>query len=205
MLKLEPNEVVNIFVDRVLKLKLKELTSIILYGSLARGDFSKRHSNIDIYLLFNRTLEKINKKIEEIAFNLYKEYGFRIEPMIINIKNLKKESLSFHRKVFSEGKVLYSSGIFFVNAGLLGLRQKIIYKYNLPIENAKKVSICRQLIGYSYKYKGRIQKARGLLGKINAEILGKSCFISDQKYQSLLDEFFIKNKVTFKKRLIWTI
>lgn len=202
---MKPNDVADVFVDDVLKFKPKGLIAIILYGSLARGEFSKRHSDIDIYLLFNKISKRINEKIEDIAFNLHKEHGFRIEPMIVNIKNIKKESLSFHRKVFSEGKILYSSGIFFIPADLLGLKQKIIYKYNLPAENAKKVSICRYLLGYSYKYKNKIKKSKGFLSKINAKILGKSCFIVKPIHQSKLDDFFIKNRVKFIKKFIWTI
>ena len=98
-------EAVNEFVRRVKEKYEDKIDSIILFGSVARGE-AKEDSDIDILVVGDVSLEEL----VEVSFPLLLEYG-----ELISAKNMKKdhfefsakEGYSFVRNVLREGEVLY--------------------------------------------------------------------------------------------------
>ena len=93
------------FVRRVLERYRDKIDSIILFGSVARGE-AKEDSDIDILVVGDVSLEEL----VEVSFPILLEYG-----ELISAKNMKKdrfdfsakEGYSFIRNVLREGVVLY--------------------------------------------------------------------------------------------------
>ena len=93
------------FVRRVLERYRDKIDSIILFGSVARGE-AKADSDIDILVVGDVSLEEL----VEVSFPILLEYG-----ELISAKNMKKdrfdfsakEGYSFIRNVLREGVVLY--------------------------------------------------------------------------------------------------
>jgi len=98
-------EAVEEFVRRVLERYRDKIDSIILFGSVARGE-SKEDSDIDILVVGDVSLEEL----VEVSFPILLEYG-----ELISAKNMEKdrfdfaskEGYSFVRNVLREGVVLY--------------------------------------------------------------------------------------------------
>ena len=78
---------INDFIKEVKEMLGDRLKKIILYGSYARGDYTK-NSDIDIMILtdFNdKEIEEYRDKISDIAFNIELEKEIYISPIIKNI------------------------------------------------------------------------------------------------------------------------
>ena len=98
-------EAVEEFVRRVLERYRDKIDSIILFGSVARGE-AKEDSDIDILVVGDVSLEEL----VEVSFPILLEYG-----ELISAKNMEKdrfdfsakEGYSFVRNVLREGVVLY--------------------------------------------------------------------------------------------------
>ena len=98
-------EAVEEFVRRVLERYRDKIDSIILFGSVARGE-AKEDSDIDILVVGDVSLEEL----VEVSFPILLEYG-----EFISAKNMEKdrfdfsakEGHSFVRNVLREGVVLY--------------------------------------------------------------------------------------------------
>jgi len=58
-------------------------TLAILFGSTAKGNF-KKQSDIDILIVHNERIKKIDKKVKEIS----SRYGLKINPIIIKFSEL---------------------------------------------------------------------------------------------------------------------
>jgi len=98
-------EAVEEFVRRALSRYGDRIESIILFGSVARGE-AKEDSDIDILVIGDVSLEEL----VEVSFPILLEYG-----ELISAKNMEKdrfdfsakEGHSFVRNVLKEGVVLY--------------------------------------------------------------------------------------------------
>ena len=89
----------------------EELISIILYGSVARGD-DKEDSDIDIAVVLQNGISNFNK---EAFFNLSSNMDIKYDKVfsIIDIENKKLEQwgeiLPFYKNIKNEGVVLWKA------------------------------------------------------------------------------------------------
>jgi len=88
-------------------LEKKNIRNLILFGSVARGDFTER-SDIDILVIYSRKKPKdaVVKRAEE----LIDEYDVDIVPVylsITDVRNRKRDADRFIMKVLEEGEMLY--------------------------------------------------------------------------------------------------
>lgn len=197
------NGIVSEFVRELVSLKCRDLLAIYLYGSAARGDFSSRHSDIDFYVLCKNVTKAFERRVDMIALGLGKTYGIRVEPTVVPLNHIGKESQSFHRKVFVEGKCLYSQGLWCIDGKTFGLKPSILYSYslkNLPFRT--KARICRTLHGYVYKYKNKQKSVPGLFKSCNT--IAPTVFLAQATSEKEFDEFFKFNNVDFKKQYVWS-
>ena len=98
---------INDFIKEVKEMLGDRLNKIILYGSYAKGDYTK-NSDIDIMILtdFNdKEIEEYRDKISDIAFNIELEKEIYISPIIKNIDkyNARVNVIPFYMNVEKEG------------------------------------------------------------------------------------------------------
>lgn len=100
-------EVVQKFAEEAKKIYGTKLMEIILYGSCARGDFS-RDSDIDIMILLNVPEDDINserKRIYDVSDKLDLEYDVVLAPVFQTYQIYQKymSASSFYQNIQREG------------------------------------------------------------------------------------------------------
>lgn len=88
----------------------EQLNRIIVYGSYARGDYTK-DSDADIMILVKIPEDKIRKfkdSVSDCAFEYLIKYGIDISPIIVSEEhfNYWVDSLPYYRNVRDEGVVV---------------------------------------------------------------------------------------------------
>ena len=103
-------KILNNFLEEVKIMLGKRIKKIILYGSYARGDYTK-NSDIDIMILTDLTEKEINEynlKIWEKSADIEIDEGIVISSLIRNIDNFNawSEVKPFYINIINEGVVL---------------------------------------------------------------------------------------------------
>jgi len=139
--------------------KIKEINAVILFGSFSRGDYSTKHSDIDVMVFLDK-IEK-DKKLEEkilkkiINLNLGKEISVHT---IFQYKKIDEEDKSLMLTIANEGKVLFAKESLIISKNILGLKSYFLIKFDTSrINPIIKNKLQRFLYGYIIKgkrYKG---------------------------------------------------
>ena len=114
MLELKESKTLEKFRERVLKELKDRVYSIVVYGSLTRGEYTK-DSDIDILVIGENKADW--KKVSEIAYEIDFENGFRT---FITTIFLTKDEFEYRLKagdpfihnVLKEGVALYDTGFY---------------------------------------------------------------------------------------------
>ncbi len=144
---------------------LQEVNALVLFGSFARGDFSVRHSDIDLMFFLDNikkspTLEeRIRKKVIELTLrttlNIHTIFQYR---------DVKDEDQSLMRTISKEGKVLFSRKTLIISDALMGLKEYSLLKFDSKgVPAVDKNKLQRFLHGYTMKgkkYKGIVDGER---------------------------------------------
>ena len=134
--------------------KVKKVFAVILYGSVARGDYSIRHSDIDILIILEDI--KIKNKVDSIVNDINIKYRVKIH-LEYQIKEVKYEDQTLLCKMFEEGKILFSKGFWFIGKEKLGLKTFRLYKFDtIGTNKVNRVILSRALHGRNKEYKGII-------------------------------------------------
>lgn len=168
----------------------KEIFAVILYGSVARGDYSIRHSDIDIFVLIEngKSKDKINKTIDKLSL----KYRARFHPEYQTL-DIKEEDHTLLWKMFEEGKVLFSRGIFFIDKKKLGLDAIRLYRFDTSsIDKVKRVMFSRALHGRKNQT-GLIDGILVIDSGQGGLLVKKNMF---KEVEQMFDRFKIKYKVT---------
>lgn len=101
------------YVNGLLKMIGKNLKQVILYWSYARGkqDKNGETSDIDIMILVDLEEDKIKelqKKVIDYSYDLDLEYDILLSPIIENIENYnnRKGYMAFYKNIEKEGVLL---------------------------------------------------------------------------------------------------
>lgn len=189
---------------RILKKIAKELSSIedvkavILYGSLARGEFTSR-SDIDLFIL--ATDNKTQKEVEDKVIELESEIGRNIQPTIRTIAELQKTDTGLLQNIFQEGKILYLKEPSDIPSAVL-LQQKpyLIYSFQISsLDQKDKAKFNRQL----YEQTKKDYKYKGLLREIGGQKLSSGCIMVPHMQKETIEKFFRKFKVKFEQLKVW--
>ncbi len=94
------------------KLFGKHLSSVVLYGSYARGNYNA-NSDVDVMILVKISEEEIKKYLEQVsdcAFEYFLKYGIDISPVVKNEDhfNYWVEILPYYRNVKNEGVMVHA-------------------------------------------------------------------------------------------------
>ena len=101
------------YIVELKKIYGRHLQSVILYGSYARGDFTK-DSDVDIMILLNLTEEEIKEyrhRLSEQTYEFYMTYDLDIKPIAKSKEHFMKwvEAYPFYANVNREGVKLFEA------------------------------------------------------------------------------------------------
>lgn len=178
--------------------KIEDVKAIILYGSLARGEFISR-SDVDLFIL--TTDDKTQKEVQDKIIELESEIGRTIQPTIRTITELQKTDTGLLQNIFQEGKILYLREPSDIPSAIL-LQQKpyLIYSFQISSLTQKdKVRFNRQL----YEQTRKEYKYKGLLQEIGGQKLSAGCVMIPYEQKEKIEKFFRKFKVKFEQLKVW--
>jgi len=178
--------------------KIEDVKAIILYGSLARGEFTSR-SDVDLFIL--TTEYKTQKEIHDKVIELESEIGRNIQPTIRTIVELQKTDTGLLQNIFQEGKILYLREPSDIPSAIL-LQQKpyLIYSFQISsLLQKDKVRFNRQL----YEQTKKEYKYKGLLQEIGGQKLSAGCVMIPYEQKEKIEKFFKKFKVKFEQLKVW--
>lgn len=178
----------------------KDINQVILFGSVARGDFDNE-SDIDLFIDTKTDEEKIRN-----LFSLFKKSeiqrkwelkGLKHE-ISLKIGNLNEWKLK--RSIISDGIVLYGK--------FAGIPEKIEHYalFNLSfggIKKSRQVKLWRKLYGYKQKVGKRIYETRGLVKELQGRRFESTITIPNKNTQIITD-FLKKEKIKYIATEIWS-
>ena len=108
-------ELVSQYVEVLCKIYGKHLKTVILYGSYARGDYTK-DSDIDIMVLLDLSdidIKKYRHELSGATYDFNMDYDVDIKPIAKNQEHFNKwvEVYPFYSNVASEGVKLFDTDI----------------------------------------------------------------------------------------------
>lgn len=196
------NEIIAYAIDFVsyLKLKLKEIERVILYGSAARGDFDKE-SDID---LFVDSKSDISKKIIKISEDYrktsrFKEWelkGIKREIHIISGELDSEEWKDLKRSIINTGIILYGK----YKSDIEKINQYALFSFENIKPDKKRILVFRKLFGFKVKDK----RYGGLVLQTNSKRIGKGILLVPIEGVEKIKKYFQSKKVSFKIYDFWT-
>lgn len=100
------------FAEDMQRLFGNNLSTVVIYGSYARGDYTEE-SDVDVMLLVRIPEDKIREYADQVsdqAFEYLMKYGIHISPVIKNEEhfNYWVDNLPYYRNVRDEGVVVHA-------------------------------------------------------------------------------------------------
>lgn len=105
------NTLINDYVSAIRGIYGSHVREVILYGSYARGDYTK-DSDVDIMLLVDlpdEQIERFSDRLSELGFEYNIRYGVWFMPTVKNIEHFHywTKAYPFYSNVANEGVLLY--------------------------------------------------------------------------------------------------
>jgi predicted nucleotidyltransferase len=198
----EKNEFIAYAMDFVSYLlsKSESINRIILFGSVARGDFDE-DSDIDIFVDSDEKKEKIIKVILEDyyktkKYNEWKLKGIDNEISMIIGSLESEEWKDLKRSIMNNGIILFGK----YKGEAERINHYTLFSFENIKPNKKRITIFRKLFGFK---RGK-KEYPGLIKKINAVKVGKGCLIVPIEKVNELKDFFISKKVSVKLYDLWS-
>ena len=186
----------------------REVLIVILYGSVARGDFSRKHSDLDLFVVINkkRVDDKLKKKIDEKISSICFKHSVRAH-LEFQSTFIRDEDKTLVGKMIEEGKVIYSSGVWFFNDQLIGLKQYILYSFSTK-NSDKGTLFSKTLHGKrSWYYKGKkkiVKEYPGIIDNENIILIGKGGLLVSKEKQKDIEGSFQKFNIDYKiKKIVY--
>lgn len=135
--------------------KIKEVNAIVLFGSFARGDYSARHSDVDMMIFLepaqkNPALEEQIRK-KAIQLGLGKAVSVHL---VFQYHNIEQEDKSLMLTIAKEGEVLFARKTLVISRNILGLTPYYLIKFDTAkCQPVVKNTLQRFLHGYTMNNK----------------------------------------------------
>jgi predicted nucleotidyltransferase len=180
----------------------KKINRIILFGSVARGDFD-RESDVDLFIDCRERIEKeVKKVLKRFELSEVKE-KWRLKditnPISLKVGDLEKWRL--RRSIISSGIILYGK------YKEMPRDVKYYFLFNLDfrgMERKRKIKIWRELYGYKQRVGEKEYTSKGFLYKVGGKKLEKSMIIVPAENKSKIMGFLKKYKIRYKMSEIWS-
>ncbi len=179
---------------------IKEINAVVLFGSFARGDYSLRHSDIDLMVFLDEEEkdqaleEQIRKKI--LALSVEKELNPHIT---FQYKKIEEEDKSLMVTVAREGKVLFARKTIVISYNQAGLASYYLVRFDTT---GCKAVVKNKLQRFLYGYIVNGKRYQGLVDEQRILSAGKGAIIVPEDiYQKVLHfAHTIKIKTVIKGR-----
>lgn len=181
-----------------------EIKKIILFGSVARGDFDSE-SDIDIFIdtekekAVDNAAKKRLKAFEKSE--IFEKWMLKGLKNPLSIKAGKLEKWDIYRSVISSGILLYGKfeempeGAKYYSMFVLDFGR---------MDRKKKIKLWRELYGYKQKVGGKTFVSKGLLEELSGKKIERSVIAVPAENKSSIIEFIRKNGITYKVIELWT-
>jgi len=184
--------------------EFKEILLVILYGSVARGDFSRRHSDLDLFAVVNkkRADDKLKKKIDSRISSICFRHAVRAH-LEFQGTLIESEDRTLLKKMIEEGRVIYSSGVLYFDNNQLGLKQYILYSFS-----TKNTLFSKTLHGKrSWYYKSGkkvVKEYPGIIDNSSIIMAGKGGLLVSKEKQGDIEGMFKRFNVEYKiKKIVY--
>ncbi|MBI5072616.1 nucleotidyltransferase domain-containing protein [Candidatus Woesearchaeota archaeon] len=185
-----------------------ELKSIILFGSVARGDFDK-DSDIDLFIDINgdksenKIHEEIKKELRLFEIRCEKSWHMRgirfpLKILVGNIQNSRWESLK--KEIESYGLVLYGE---LRNSAFLLRHHALISFETARLHQNQKMTLLRELYGYSTTKEKKVYTTQGIVEEFNGTKVGTNVLLIPFDHVSEMRTFFRKHKTSCAIKSFW--
>lgn len=161
--------------------KIKEISAVILFGSFARGDYSFRHSDLDVMIFLDKEEKdsSLEQQIQQKIITL--SIGKGISPhAVFQYKKVEEEDKSLLVTIGREGKVVFARSTIVISHNLIGLVPYVLIRFDTtgcpPIRKNK---LQRFLYGYTVNGK----KYKGLVDEEKVLSAGKSAILVPEELQ----------------------
>lgn len=197
----ETKETLERFLEKLKEWAPPSLEAVVLFGSMARGDFGAS-SDIDLLIVFDE--EDPEARTEDVVGIISSIKPSReIRPVLTNLKDLEGEML---REIAREGIVLY--GKIVLSPSNLGLRAYRIISYNLQDSNpTQKQRITRRVHGYTSKKEvdgeERTYEYEGLSDREDCFLLGKGVVAVPENESEKVIDFLERNSAKVKSKQVF--
>ncbi len=181
----------------------KDIKNIILFGSVARGDFDSE-SDIDIFV----DLEK-GRSIGKEAANLltafeksetYEKWKLRGLKNPISVKTGELERWGLYRSVISSGILLYGK---YEKMPKEAEYQFLFVLDFRKMDRSRKVKLWRELYGYKQKVGEKVFVSKGILEEISGKKIERGVIAVPAEYKEKILEFIKKNGIKHNIIEIW--
>lgn len=174
------------------------IDSIILFGSVSRGDFDKE-SDIDIFINIKNSTKKDKEIIRKITNNFYNTKSFE-KWKLLGIKNDfsvmvgnidSDEWTNLRRSIMTDGILLYGKYL----AKPKKMNHYVLVSYGSIKNDKKRVNLHRKLFGYALngkRYQGTIEKENGIRVSSNSFLIKIDSY---KKIKNIFDEMKINPKI----------
>ncbi|MEA3343714.1 MAG: nucleotidyltransferase domain-containing protein [archaeon] len=184
-----------------------EVKDIILFGSVARGDFDEE-SDVDIFVNVSENKEKtVQKAIDKAQneFEVYSRRTWKLQGVSLPINCIAGDINSrrwseLRREIISSGISLYGRYREFPKK----FKHCFIFSFSLSgLKPGDRVSVVRRIYGYSTKKDGKVYKHTGILYEAGGEKVNPSVVLVPDESHKMIFDFFKKNNVSFRIREVW--
>lgn len=180
----------------------KDIDKIILFGSVARGDFDTE-SDIDIFIDTDKKIEGNAKKILKTFEISETNEKWRLKGLKnpLSLQVGKIEEWKLYRNVISSGIILY---------GKFEERPKGTKYYSMlaldfrKMDRNKKIKIWRKLYGYKQKVGENFFVSKGLLEELSGKKIKRSVIAIPTENKDKILDFIKRNEIKYKIFEIWT-
>ncbi len=182
--------------------EIRQVLMVFLFGSVARGDFSLRHSDLDLFVILKKKVitEEIKEKLDKIILPVGDREGVKIQTEYQGLTILH-EDRTLIRKMIEEGKIIYSTGVFTFDYQQVGLQQYAIYSFSL--KNALNPTMFSKVLHgrKSWYRKGKERVIREYIGIIDGKEvieLGRGAIMVLKSREKDLKHIFEQFKTEYK-------
>lgn len=174
--------------------KIDDVVAVFLYGSAARGDYSHRHSDIDV-MIFLGKIKAIKRDYESIRskmLDISTRHKVKIHPEFQGIK-IQERDKTLIQKVLEDGRLIYSKGMMVISGKRIGLEP--FYLYAFSTKNISKRPLLSKALhgGCSWYYKDgkKIKKEyKGIIDNITIIETGKGSLLVKKGHQQDIENVF---------------
>ena len=171
-----------------------ELKEIVLFGSAARGEATKK-SDVDLFLNTDREGAIPEYKLSDLVSRFFESAKYRKHWLLLGVKNriacvsgvLDKWEL--RESVISDGLLLYGK-----YAGLLRGKSFVLFYWDGVKPESRRVKLSRKLYGFSL---GK-RKYYGIVQKTGSTKIGSNCIMAPLEKAAQVKSAFRAMGVTVK-------